>query len=267
VEAQANEGDSNSARGEESRAEGDRPRPPSPRAMRYMKNTSKDQTRVVCPVQDAIGQMPPTRNHRSNTVWRDCHEPLLGPTTTTIMPGIDYPVNHTTYPNDCENTTCTKMGGHYQPGSWVIITENYDEGEAECFHIEYYTCTVCMEQSKRSFMGSRVVWKYPAEPMLAEKPLPPVPAQVHMPPKEKAPIEPVTTAPHVMAKTNGAPVVRIPGLPKLQSPMQEAIRRGTAMMAKVVQRSIPLEDIGKKLSWAQQTRKIRPWTPLKTTEG
>jgi hypothetical protein len=133
------------AHGEESCTEGDRPRPPSPHAMHYTQNMSKDQTRVVCPVQDTIGQMPPTRNRCSNTVWRDRHEPLLSPTTTTNTPGIDFPMNHKTYPNDCENTACTKTGSHYQPGSWVIVTENYNEGEAECFHIEYYACTVCTE--------------------------------------------------------------------------------------------------------------------------
>jgi hypothetical protein len=86
------------ARGEESHAEGDRPKPPSPCATCYTQNTSKDQTRVMRPVQDAIGQMPPTHNCRSNTVWRDHHEPLLSPITTTTMPGIDYPVNHETFP-------------------------------------------------------------------------------------------------------------------------------------------------------------------------
>ena len=59
------------ARGELSRAqERDRPRPPSLHATRLSQNTSKDQTRVVRLVQDAIGQMPPIRSHRKPERWR-----------------------------------------------------------------------------------------------------------------------------------------------------------------------------------------------------
>ena len=106
------------ARGELSHAqERDRPRPPSLHATRSSQNTSKDQTRVVRPVQDAIGQMPPIRSHRKPERWKGEHTPtIFGPVQRIIgpaVPGINFPVNHDTYPNDCKNTTCTKIGDRY----------------------------------------------------------------------------------------------------------------------------------------------------------
>ena len=47
------------------------------------------------------------------------------------IPGIDFPVDHDTYPNDCENVACTKVDSRYRPGTWVIITNEFDEIEEE----------------------------------------------------------------------------------------------------------------------------------------
>jgi DNA-binding transcriptional MerR regulator len=71
--------------------------------------------------------------------------------------GIDFPVNHETFPNDCESVGCTKIEGRYRPGSWVLITNEYDEYEEENFDIENFVCTECNEKCKRSFNGQKVL--------------------------------------------------------------------------------------------------------------
>jgi hypothetical protein len=49
------------------------------------------------------------------------------------MAGIDFPVNHETFPNDCESVGCTKIEGWYRPRSWVLITNEYDKYKEENF--------------------------------------------------------------------------------------------------------------------------------------
>ena len=95
---------------------------------------------------------------------------------TKPIPGIDFPVDHNTYPNDCENAACTKIGGRYQPGSWVIITQEFDEFEDEFFQTENYMCTECASGAKKSFMGYKILRRHEVEPVL--KSAAPVKAEV-----------------------------------------------------------------------------------------
>jgi DNA-binding transcriptional MerR regulator len=83
--------------------------------------------------------------------------------------GIDFPVNHETFPNDCESVGCTKIEGRYRPGSWVLITNEYDEYEEENFEIENFVCTECSEKCKRSFNGQKVLKRKEVMPVLKEK--------------------------------------------------------------------------------------------------
>ena len=85
------------------------------------------------------------------------------------VPGMDFPIDHGTYPNDCKNVACTKLGGRYRPGSWVIITNKWDDGEEEFFEMESYICIECSERNKKSFNGSRILRKKEVEPVLKEK--------------------------------------------------------------------------------------------------
>jgi hypothetical protein len=78
--------------------------------------------------------------------------------------GIDFPVNHETFPNDCESVGCTKIEGWYRPGSWVLITNEYDEYEEENF-----VCAECSEKCKRSFNGQKVLRRKELMPVLKEK--------------------------------------------------------------------------------------------------
>jgi hypothetical protein len=83
--------------------------------------------------------------------------------------GIDFPVNHETFPNDCESVGCTKIEGRYRPGSWVLITNEYDEYEEENFEVENFVCTECSEKCKRSFNGQKVLNRKEVMPVLKEK--------------------------------------------------------------------------------------------------
>jgi hypothetical protein len=83
--------------------------------------------------------------------------------------GIDFPVNHETFPNDCESVGCTKIEGQYRPGSWVLITNEYDEYEEENFEVENFVCTECSEKCKRSFNGQKVLKRKEVIPVLKEK--------------------------------------------------------------------------------------------------
>ena len=85
---------------------------------------------------------------------------------TKPIPGIDFPVDHNTYPNNCENVACKKLGGRYQPGSWVIITQEFDESKEEFFENENYVCTECAEGAKKSFMGNKILRRHEVEPVL-----------------------------------------------------------------------------------------------------
>ena len=85
---------------------------------------------------------------------------------TKPIPGIDFPVNHDTYPNDCKNVACKKLSGHYRPGSWVIITQEFDESEEEFFENENYVCAECAEGAKKSFMGNKILRRHEVEPVL-----------------------------------------------------------------------------------------------------
>jgi hypothetical protein len=83
--------------------------------------------------------------------------------------GIDFPVNHETFPNDCESIGCTKIEGQYRPGSWVLITNKYDEYKEENFEVENFVCTKCSEKCKRSFNGQKVLKRKEVMPVLKEK--------------------------------------------------------------------------------------------------
>jgi hypothetical protein len=83
--------------------------------------------------------------------------------------GIDFPVNHETFPNDCESVGCKKIEGRYRPGSWVLITNEYNEDEEENFEIENFVCTECSEKCKRSFNGQKVLKRKEVMPVLKEK--------------------------------------------------------------------------------------------------
>jgi hypothetical protein len=85
--------------------------------------------------------------------------------------GIDFPVNHEMFPNDCESIGCTKIEGRYRPGSWVLITNEYNEYEEENFEVENFVCTECSEKCKRSFNGQRVLKRKEVMPVLKEKAL------------------------------------------------------------------------------------------------
>jgi hypothetical protein len=84
--------------------------------------------------------------------------------------GIDFPVNHETFPNDCESVGCTKIEGRYRPGSWVLITNEYDEYEEENFEVENFV-TECSEKCKRSFNGQKVLKRKEVMPVLKERAL------------------------------------------------------------------------------------------------
>jgi hypothetical protein len=85
--------------------------------------------------------------------------------------GIDFPVNHETFPNDCESVGCTKIEGRYRPRSWVLITNEYDKYEEENFEVENFVCTKCSKKCKRSFNGQKVQRRKEVMPVLKEKAL------------------------------------------------------------------------------------------------
>jgi hypothetical protein len=97
------------------------------------------------------------------------------PVTVTLVAkpvaGIDFPVNHETFPNNCESIGCTKIEGQYRPGSWVLITNEYDEYEEENFEVENFVCTECSKKCKRSFNGQKVLKRKEVMPVLKEKAL------------------------------------------------------------------------------------------------
>jgi hypothetical protein len=85
--------------------------------------------------------------------------------------GIDFPVNHEMFPNDCESVGCTKIEGRYRPGSWVLITNEYDKYEEENFEVENFVCTECNGKCKRSFNGQKVLKRKEVMPVLKERAL------------------------------------------------------------------------------------------------
>ena len=119
----------------------------------------------------------------------------------------------------------------------------------------------CVERSKRSFLGYRLLGKHEAEPVLTakrKKELLPIPVQVPL----KA-TGPVATTSCDMATTTGSPRVRLPRMPKKESPMQRAINRGSASMAEIAQQCIPIKDIRTKIRFTARTPKLKPWVPIK----
>jgi hypothetical protein len=83
--------------------------------------------------------------------------------------GINYPIDHETFPNDCENVACTKIEGRYRPGSWIIVVQEFDCDEEEFYFTEQYACLDCQEKCKKSFNGLRVKEKKEAEPVLKKE--------------------------------------------------------------------------------------------------
>ncbi|KAF8641998.1 hypothetical protein AX14_009800 [Amanita brunnescens Koide BX004] len=82
------------------------------------------------------------------------------------IPRIDFPVNHNTYPNDCQNVACTKIDGCYRPGTWVIIMNEFNEVEEEFIPQEYHVCTTCNEKAKKSYSGMKIFSRREAKPIL-----------------------------------------------------------------------------------------------------
>ena len=80
----------------------------------------------------------------------------LLPVTKKVL-GIDFPIDHNTYTEDCENITCTKIKGRYRPGSWILVTQRWDDSEEDFMEVENYTCVECAERSKKSFNGERII--------------------------------------------------------------------------------------------------------------
>ena len=108
------------------------------------------------------------QNSSINFTFRPRTETMLVTVTplTKPIPGINFPIDHDTYPNDCENAACKKLGGRYRPGTWVIITQEFDESEEEFFENENYMCTKCAEGAKKSFMGNKILRRHEVEPVL-----------------------------------------------------------------------------------------------------
>ena len=71
--------------------------------------------------------------------------------------GIDFPIDHETYPEDCKNVACTKIEGRYRPRSWILVTQRWDNSEEDFMEVENYTCIECAERNKRSFNGERII--------------------------------------------------------------------------------------------------------------
>jgi hypothetical protein len=119
----------------------------------------------------------PTLSQPSHINYTFQHQPQeqreMPVTVTPVakpVAGIDFPVNHETFPNDCESVGCTKIEGRYRPGSWVLITNEYDEYE-ENFDVENFVCTECSEKCKRSFNGQKVLKRREVMPVLKERAL------------------------------------------------------------------------------------------------
>ena len=98
--------------------------------------------------------------------------PVMVTPLTKPIPGIDFFIDHDTYPNDCENVACKKIGSWYQPGSWVIITQEFDECKEEFFKTENYVCTECANGAKKSFMGNKILRRHEVELVLKNVTLP-----------------------------------------------------------------------------------------------
>jgi hypothetical protein len=120
----------------------------------------------------------PTLSQPSHINYTFQHQPAeqrkMPVTVTPVakpVAGIDFPVNHETFPNDCESVGCTKIEGRYRPGSWVLITNEYDEYEEENFEVENFVCTECSKKCKRSFNGQRVLNRKEVTLVLKEKAL------------------------------------------------------------------------------------------------
>ena len=73
------------------------------------------------------------------------------------VPGIDFPIDHDTYPEDCENVACTKIEGRYRPGSWILVTQRWDDSEHDFMEVENYACVECAERAKKSFNSERII--------------------------------------------------------------------------------------------------------------
>jgi hypothetical protein len=120
----------------------------------------------------------PTLSQPSHINYTFQHQPAeqreMPVTVTPVakpVAGIDFPVNHETFPNDYESVGCTKIEGRYRPGSWVLITNEYDKYEEENFDVENFICTECSEKCKRSFNGQKVLRRKEVMPVLKEKAL------------------------------------------------------------------------------------------------
>ena len=140
-----------------------------------------------------------------------------------LVPGMDFPVNHETYPNDCENVTCTKIGGRYRPRSWVIITNEWDDSENEFTEFENFVCMECNKRNKKSLNGSKIQRRYEAEPVLKKEELTRVAMATSKPlawvkrtPKlvetklveeKKAETKPLIKAPTMVHTTAGRPIL------------------------------------------------------------
>ena len=137
------------------------------------------------------------------------------------VPGIDFPINHETYPEDCENVACTKIDGRYQPGSWILVTQRWDDSEHDFMEVENYACVNCAERAKRSFNSERIIRRREVPPMammrrgvkyLEEKTVVAVskPLTWEMKPKEKTFEEKVKETLHLADEVLGMTMADIP---------------------------------------------------------
>ena len=62
------------------------------------------------------------------------------------VPGINFPIDHETYPKDCKNIACTKIAGRYRPRSWILVTQRWDDSEEDFMEVENYACIECVQK-------------------------------------------------------------------------------------------------------------------------
>ena len=152
-----------------------------------------------------------------------------------LIPGMDFPIDHNTFPNDCENVACKKLDNRYRPGSWIIITNEWDDSEHEFTEFENFVCEECNERNKKSFNGARITRRYEAEPVLKSKepirvtaaiskPLAwvkrtPKPVETKLVETKKAESKPLIKAPAVVHTATGRPIMIL--APKAMRPKND----------------------------------------------
>ena len=101
------------------------------------------------PSISTLAQINFTKSENTETM------PVVITLVTKKVLGMDFPINHKTYPNDCENVACTKIGNRYRPGSWVIITNKWDDSEHEFTEFENFYVQNAMKKIRKASMDHR----------------------------------------------------------------------------------------------------------------